>query len=78
MLGYAVETRPARRKASPTTLALIVAGHAALILAVMNSRMTVPDRPRDPPTWIDWIEAPIDPAPIPPEPQSPEIGRAHV
>ena len=71
MLGYAVETRPARRKASPTTLALIVAGHAALILAVVNSRMDLPERPRDPPTWIDWIEVPIDPAPIPPEPQSP-------
>ena len=71
MLGYAVETRPARRKASPTTLALIAAGHAALILAVINAKMDVPDRPRDPPTWIEWVEEPIDPAPIPPEPPSP-------
>ena len=71
MLGYAVETRPARRKASPATLALIAAGHAALILAVINAKMDVPERPRDPPTRIEWIEEPIDPAPIPPEPQHP-------
>ena len=71
MLGYAVETRPARRKASPTTLMLIAASHAALILAVINAKMDVPDRPRDPPTWIDWIEEPIDPAPIPPKPPNP-------
>ena len=71
MLGYAVETRPARRKASPSTLALIAAGHAALILTVINSRTAVPERPRDPPIWIDSIEVPKDPAPIPPEPQNP-------
>lgn len=69
MLGYAVETRPARRKASPTTLALIVAGHAALILAVINSRTVLPERPRDPPIIVDTIKPPKDPAPIPPEPQ---------
>lgn len=68
MLGYAVETRPVRRKASPTTLALIVAGHAALILAVLNARTAVPERPRDPPIIVDTIKPPEDPAPIPPKP----------
>jgi protein TonB len=67
MLGYAVETRPARRKASPSTLALIIAGHAALILAVLNARTAVPERPRDPPIIVDTIKPPDDPAPIPPK-----------
>jgi len=72
MLGYAVETRPARRKASPTTLALIIAGHAALILAVMNSKMDMPTRPLGPPLVIKTIELPEDPPPVPPEPQTPQ------
>jgi periplasmic protein TonB len=61
MLGYAVETRPARRKASPTTLALIAAGHAALILAVINSKMELPVRPYDPPILIKSIPISKDP-----------------
>jgi protein TonB len=63
MLGYAVETRPARRKASPTTLALIATGHAALILAVMNSKMNLPERVREPPIVVDTIKLPKDPLP---------------
>jgi protein TonB len=71
MLGYAIETRPARRKASPTTLALIAAGHAALILAVINSKMNVPVRPYDPPIVVDPIPIPQDPTPNPPVPPGP-------
>ena len=79
MLGYAVETRPARRKASPSTLALIVAGHAALILAVINSRTAVPERPYDPPIPVKTITLPDDPPPKPvesPNPDSPLPPRA--
>ncbi|HMI40618.1 MAG TPA: TonB family protein [Sphingomicrobium sp.] len=71
MLGYAAETRPARRKASPTTLALIVAGHAALILAVISSKMNAPVRPYDPPIIVDPIPIPQDPTPNPPVPAGP-------
>jgi len=74
MLGYAVETRPAH-KASPTTLTLIVAGHAALILAVVNSRMDVPERSREQPTWVESIERPKDPPPQTPEPRLPPSTR---
>lgn len=72
MLGYAVESRSARRKASPTTSVLIVAGHAALILAVLNSRRAVPEQPRDPPIRIKTIILPQDPRPKPVEPRNPE------
>ena len=72
MLGYAVETRPARRKASPSTFALIVAGHAALILAVLNSRTAVPERPRDPPIRIKTITLPPEPPQRPVDPQNPQ------
>jgi len=71
MLGYAIETRPARRKASPTTLALIAAGHAALILAVMSSRMDLPARFVDKPPKVYSIPLPKDPPRIPPEPLKP-------
>lgn len=72
MLGYSVQTRSARRNASPATLALIVGGHAALILAVMNSRIDVQTRPRDPPIIVDTIKPPQDPLPMPPEPRQPD------
>ena len=64
MLGYAVETRSARRKASPTTILLIVAGHAALIFAALNSRMDLPEPYREPPIVIDTIDSLEDPPPI--------------
>ena len=72
MLGYAVECRPARRRASPSTLVLIAAAHAALILAVINVRTAVPERPRDPPIRIKTINLPVDPPPRPVEAQNPE------
>ena len=75
MLGYAVETRRARRKLSPAMLAAIVAGHAALILAVMNSKMDLPERHREPPIIVDTIEPPKDPPPRPAEPPQPQSAR---
>jgi periplasmic protein TonB len=63
MLGYAIRSPATRRKLSPTTLALIVAGHAALIFAVINARMDVLLRPYDPPILVDPIEIPKDPPP---------------
>jgi len=63
MLGYAIETHSARRKASPSTLALIAAGHAALIFAVINSKMDLPVRPHDPPIIIKPIPISKDPPP---------------
>lgn len=73
MLGYAVETRPARRKASPTTLALIVAGHAGLILAVLSSKMDLATGIRATPPEIYNVPLPKDPPPVPPEPRQPEM-----
>ena len=72
MLGYAVETRSAGRKASPTTLALIVAGHAGLILGVMSSKMDLPTVIKGPPPEIYNVPLPTDPPPVPPEPRQPE------
>ena len=69
MLGYAVETRVIQRKPAPATLALIIVGHAALILAVMSAKMTLPERLRDPPIIIDSIDLPKDPPPPEATPQ---------
>ena len=69
MLGYAVETRSIQRKPAPATLALIIVGHAALILAVMSAKMTLPERLRDPPIIIDSIDLPKDPPPPEATPQ---------
>jgi protein TonB len=50
----------------PRTLVLIIAGHAALIAAVMAAKMDLPQRIFDPPTVITLIP---EPDPPPPEPQ---------
>ena len=50
----------------PRTLVLIIAGHAALIAAVMAAKMDLPQRIFDPPTVITLIPEPESP---PPEPQ---------
>jgi protein TonB len=50
----------------PRTLILIVAGHAALIAAVMAAKMDLPQRIFDPPTVVTLIP---EPTPPPPEPQ---------
>ena len=68
MLAYAADSRRiAGRTSSPRALALIVAGHAALIAAVMAARMEViPSLPIDPTQLIDVSIAP----PPPPEPRA--------
>jgi protein TonB len=65
MLAYAANScRIAGRSNSPKALALIVAGHAALIAAVMAARMDVVTiLPLDP---TQLIQIPIDPPPPPP------------
>ena len=70
MLGYADTTRAAARKVSPPTLALIVAGHAVLLGAVMSARMAV-TASVPAPIEIDFIPLTPDPPPVPPEPLRP-------
>ena len=66
MLAYAArERRISGRSGSPRALILIVAGHAALITAVMTARMEIASPIKDPvPTLIK-----IPPEPLPPPPQ---------
>ena len=68
MLAYA--PRPDRRRIRPATLALIIAGHAALLGLVMTSKMDLgspwsPDK-----TEIKFVPLPTPPEPIPPEPKT--------
>ena len=68
MLAYAAHNRPAGRTGSPRALALIVAGHAVLIGAVMTAKMELV--PGGLPTITEIVNIPIDPPPPPPpEPQ---------
>jgi len=62
MLAYAANTHPARRAGSPSSLALILAGHALVIGAVMTARMELvgPPQPR---TTV--VNVPIEPPPPP-------------
>ena len=67
MLAYAANSRRiAGRSNSPKTLVMIVAGHAALIAAVMAAKMDVVTFPPLDPT--DVIDIPIAPPPPPSEP----------
>lgn len=69
MLAYAANApRPAGRSGSPRTLALILAGHAVLIGAVMTARMGVIHV--DPYNTTEIFNVPIKPPP--PEPQPPQ------
>ena len=69
MLAYAANSRRiAGRSNSPKALVLIVAGHAALIAAVMAAKMDVVTfLPVDP---TDLIDIPISPPPPPTEPSA--------
>jgi len=71
MLAYAANApRPAGRAGSPRALALILAGHAVLIGAVMTAKMGVIHVTPYKPTEI--FNIPIEPPPPPPpEPQPP-------
>ena len=61
MLAYA--PRAQRRRLNSPALVLIVAAHAAALVAVMSARMNVPEKQREPPLIIDSIEVPPEPAP---------------
>ena len=69
MLAYAAQKpRPAGRTGSPKALVLIVAGHAALIAAVMAAKMEIiPTTPDKPPIMIN-----VPPEEIPPPQPEPQ------
>lgn len=70
MLAYAAhKRRVAERRPAPQAMVLIVAGHIALIAAVMSAKMDVPERIFDRPIVIDPIPLPAPPPP-PPQPRS--------
>lgn len=71
MLAYA--PRPDRQRLSPTTLALIIAGHIAAIGAVMSAKMVI-EHHFDPPIIVTTI--PITPPP-PPDPVKPQPDKPH-
>ena len=72
MLAYAAQTpRAATRAGSPKALLLIVAGHAALIAAVMAAKMEIiPIIPTDPPIVVNVPPEPAPPADPPPKAQA--------
>ena len=67
MLAYAAHRRPEGRAASPRTLTLIVAGHAAVLALVITARNELPPPRQFTDTQIDFID-PVKPPPIPPKP----------
>lgn len=68
MLAYAANTpKTAARAGSPRALLLIIAGHAALIAAVMTAKMELIGP--DPFIPIDTFNVPVDPPPPAAEPQ---------
>ena len=66
MSVYATTPAFADRRPHPRTLALIVAGHAALIAAVMAVKMDLPERILNPPIVVTLIPNPEPPPPPPP------------
>ncbi len=69
MATYAPVPPFAERKSYPRALVVIVAGHAALIAAVMLAKMDLPSVIVPTVTKVDLIEAPKPPPPNPPEPR---------
>jgi protein TonB len=69
MLAYA--PRRERHRIRPSALVLVVAVHAAAIVAVMSARMELPEPVREPPLVLDPVPLPPDPQPLPPEPRQP-------
>lgn len=72
MLAYAAHRRRiAERHSAPRAMLVIIAGHVALIAAVMSARMDLPERLFHPPTPVELIPLP-DPPPedarTPPKP----------
>lgn len=71
MLGYASPSTVASRRFSPTSIALIVAGHAALLALVISSRMEVLPKSLTEPTIYVPIPDPVPPPPKPPTAERP-------
>ncbi len=69
MPTYAPVPAFAERTRYPRALVIIVAGHAALIGAVMMAKMDLPRTLVPPVTTVELIPEPNDPPPNPPEPQ---------
>ena len=69
MASYATSSPFAERRRYPRALAVILAGHAALIGAVMVVKMDLPASFKAEPTKVDLIPLPKDPPPSPPEPR---------
>jgi protein TonB len=70
MLAYAAHRRRiAERRSAPHAMLLIIAGHVALIAAVMSARMDLPQRILHPPTPVDLIPLP-KPPPEQPRPRT--------
>ena len=65
MLGYASPSVVAPRRFSPTSIALIVAGHAALLALVVSAKMDIIPKAPFGPTILIPIEDPIPPEPSP-------------
>ena len=70
MLAYAADRRPAA-KPHPKTLALIVAGHAGLLFAVITARGDIVARPPFETTEVTLVD-PLEPPPPPPPPSDPK------
>ena len=68
MLAYAAHRRRvAQRHSAPHVMLAIIAGHVALIAAVMSAKMDLPERIFHPPTVVTPIPLPKPP---PPEPRA--------
>ena len=71
MLAYAAHRRRiAQRHSAPHLMLLIIAGHVALIAAVMSARMDLPERIFHPPTPVELIPLPEPPPPDKPQPKA--------
>lgn len=71
MATYAPVPAFAERKRHPHALILVVAGHAAVLAALMAAKMDMPTPFEPTRTTIDLIEVPQPPPPEPLEPQQP-------
>lgn len=66
MLAYAANApRIAERRSAPNAMLFIVAGHVAVIAAVMSARMDLPRKLFDPPIVVTPIPIPQPPTPDP-------------
>lgn len=69
MTTYAPVPRFAERKAAPRTLIIIIAGHAALLAAVMTAKIDFTNSFIPQVTEVVNVPLDKDPPPVPPEPQ---------